>query len=124
MKTIELTSMMRKNFDQEAERRSFDKGYVDLVTVGDITFGRVTLMPGWRWSDCVKPVVNTERCEMAHLQYIMSGRMHIVTQDGDEMDFGPGDIAFIPPGHEGWVVGDEPVVGIDMVGMTEYAKSK
>lgn len=104
------------------ERRTFDKGKVELVTLGDVTFGRATFEPGWRWSTCVKPIAKTASCEVPHLQYHVSGRIHVVMDDGTEQEFGPGDISLVPPGHDAWVVGDEPVVAIDISGMAEYAK--
>ena len=64
--------MQSKNMSQPDEKRSFDKGEVDLVTLGDVTFGRVTLQPGWKWSTCVKPIAKTESCQAPHLQYITS----------------------------------------------------
>jgi hypothetical protein len=106
------------------ETRTFDKGKLELVTIGGNTFGRATFQPGWRWSTSVKPLVNTKSCEAPHLQYQVSGRLHVVMDDGSEDEFGPGDIALLPPGHDAWVVGDEPVVVIDFSGMVDYAKGE
>ena len=114
--------MEKKNLSRPDETRSFDKGRVELVTVGDVTFGRATLQPGWRWSTCVKPLVKTESCEAPHLQYHVSGRLHVVMDDGREEEFGPGDVSLIPPGHDAWVVGHEPAVIVDISGMRDYAK--
>jgi EutQ-like cupin domain len=115
-----MDQMQRKNLSQPDEKRGFDKGELELVTVGGVTFGRVTLQPGWKWSTCVKPIAKTESCQAPHLQYHISGRIHVVMDDGSEMDFGPGDVSLLPPGHDAWVVGDEPVV--DIQGMTHYAE--
>jgi mannose-6-phosphate isomerase-like protein (cupin superfamily) len=117
-----MDQMQRKNLSQPDEKRGFDKGELELVTVGGVTFGRVTLQPGWKWSTCVKPIAKTESCQAPHLQYHISGRIHVVMDDGSEMDFGPGDVSLLPPGHDAWVVGDEPVVAIDIQGMTHYAE--
>ena len=114
--------MEKKSLARPDETRSFDKGKVELVTVNDITFGRATLQPGWRWSTCVKPLAQTHSCEAAHLQYHISGRLHVVMDDGSEAEFGPGDVGHIPPGHDAWVVGNEPVVAVDITGMRDYAK--
>lgn len=105
-------------------RRLFDLGQVDLVTLGGVTFGRATLQPGWKWSECVKPLVKTHSCEAPHLQYHISGILHVVMDDGSEEEFGPGEVSWIPPGHDAWVVGQEPVVVIDVSGMENYAKAK
>jgi ethanolamine utilization protein EutQ (cupin superfamily) len=114
--------MQKKTLAQPDEQRSFSKGRVELVTVNDVTFGRATLQPGWRWSTCVKPLAQTHSCEASHLQYHISGRLHVLMDDGSEMEFGPGDVGHIPPGHDAWVVGNEPVVAVDITGMRDYAR--
>ena len=112
----------KKSLTRPDETRSFEKGRVELVTVNDVTFGRATLQPGWKWSTCVKPLVNTKSCEAAHLQYHVSGRLHVVMDDGSQQEFGPGDVSYLPPGHDAWVVGNEPAVVVDISGMRDYAK--
>ena len=125
MEHIEVASlMMKKSMSKPDEKRTFDKGQVELVKVGGVTFGRATFQPGWKWSTCVKPLAKTKSCEAPHLQYHVSGKIHVVMDDGSEEDFGPGDVSLLPPGHDAWVVGNEPVVVIDISGMTEYAKRK
>ena len=114
--------MVKKNFSKPDEQRAFDKGKVDLIEMDDVTFGRATLQPGWKWSTCVKPIAKTELCEASHLQFQLSGRLHIVMADGSELETVAGDIVKIPPGHDAWVVGNEPVVAVDISGMREYAK--
>ena len=104
------------------ETRSFDKGQLELVTLGGVTFGRVTFQPGWKWSTCVKPIAKTETCQASHLAYHIAGRLRVRMNDGSEEEFGPGDVAVVPPGHDAWVVGDQPVVLIDITGMAEYSK--
>jgi ethanolamine utilization protein EutQ (cupin superfamily) len=115
-------SMQKKSLSRPDDTRSFDKGKVELVNVNDVTFGRATLQPGWKWSTCVKPVAKTESCQAAHLQYHVSGRLHVVMDDGSEQEFGPGDVSYLPPGHDAWVVGNEPAVVVDISGMKDYAK--
>jgi len=112
----------KKSFSQPDEQRTFEKGKIDLVTVGDVTFGRATLQPGWKWSTCVKPIAQTNLCEAAHLQFQLSGRMRVVMADGSEFESVAGDVVKIPPGHDAWVVGNEPFVAIDISGMRDYAK--
>lgn len=119
-----MSKMQKKNLSKPDEVRNFEKGKLELVTIGGTTFGRATLQPGWRWSKSVKPLVQTASCEAPHLQYHVSGRIHVVMEDGTEEDFGPGDVSLLPPGHDAWVVGDEPVVVIDVSGMINYAKPK
>jgi hypothetical protein len=117
-----MGTMKKKSFLKPDEVRTFEKGKLELVTIGTITFGRATFQPGWKWSVSVKPLVNTKSCEAPHLQYHVSGRLHVVMDDGSEDEFVPGDVSLLPPGHDGWVVGDEPVVVIDITGMADYAK--
>ena len=117
-----MAQMQKRNMSEAEEVRTFDHGTVELVTMGGVTFGKATLQPGWKWSTCVKPIAGTESCQAPHLQYLLSGRLHVVMDDGSEMEFGPGDVGQIPPGHDAWVVGDEPVVAIDITGMGDYAK--
>jgi len=117
-----MPMMERKTLSAPDEKRSFDKGQLELVTLGGVTFGRATLQPGWKWSTCVKPLVNTESCQAPHLQYHVSGRLRVRMDDGSEDEFGPGEVSLLPPGHDAWVVGDEPVVVIDISGMANYAK--
>src|SRR3954467_14596332 len=107
----------KKNLLHPDETRSFEKGKIELVTLGDVTFGRATLQPGWKWSTCVKPIAQTDLCEAAHLQFQLSGRLHVLMQDGSEVETVPGDVVSIPPGHDAWVVGNEPFVAIDISGM-------
>jgi hypothetical protein len=114
--------IQRKNLACPDETRAFDKGKVELVTVNGVTFGRATLQPGWKWSTCVKPLAQTPSCEAAHLQYHVSGRLHVVMDDGSEQEFGPGAVSYVPPGHDAWVVGSQPVVIVDISGMGDYAK--
>ncbi len=116
-----MAQMQKKTFSQPDETRTFEKGRLELVTLGGVTFGRATFQPGWKWSTSVKPLVNTESCQAPHLQYHVSGRLHVVMDDGMEKEFLPGDVSLIPPGHDAWVVGEDPVVVIDISGMARYA---
>jgi hypothetical protein len=93
------------------------------VEIGGGTVGRLTLQPGWRWSEHVKPIAGTDLCEAPHFQYHAAGILHIVMADGREFEAGPGDITSLPSGHDAWVVGDEPVVVIDWQGASNYAAS-
>lgn len=115
-------SIEKKTLNSPDEVRSFYKGKVELATIGAITFGRASFEPGWKWSESVKPIVKTEYCEAPHVQYHVSGRLRIKMADGTEQDFGPGDVGVVPSGHDAWVLGDEPVVVIDISGMKQYAK--
>lgn len=114
--------MEKKSLNAPDETRTMDKGRVELVTVGDVNFGRAILQPGWKWSTHVKPIVKTQSCQAPHMQYFISGRLRIKMDNGEEKEFGPGDVGSIPPGHDAWVVGSEPVVAIDVNGLKDYGK--
>ena len=118
-----MAKMQKMSFSKPDETRKFDKGQVELITLGGLTFGRATFQPGWKWKTSVQPIAKTKSCEAPHLAYQVSGRLHVVMDDGSEQEFGPGDLALIPPGHDAWVVGNEPVVTIDVTGMVKYATS-
>jgi hypothetical protein len=111
-----------KTFSTPDEVRTFPKGKLELVKIGGVTIGRATFEPGWRWSTSVQPLVNTKSCEAPHFQYHISGTLKVVMDDGTQFECKAGDISLLPSGHDGWVVGDEPVVVVDFQGMVDYAK--
>ncbi|HEX8963645.1 MAG TPA: cupin domain-containing protein [Rhodocyclaceae bacterium] len=118
-----MASMQKRNFTKPDETRTFDKGKVELIEMGGVTFGKATLEPGWKWSNCVKPIAHTDSCEASHLQYLLSGRLHVKMDDGSELEFGPGDLVEVAPGHDSWVVGNDPVVAVDITGLGNFAKA-
>jgi len=112
-----------RNFDSPDETRPFvDKGQAQVVNLAESTALRGTFEPGWRWSEHLKPIAGTDSCQSPHLLYILSGRMHIAMNDGSEGEVGPGDAARIEPGHDAWVLGDEPCVAVDFGAMASYAQ--
>src|SRR2546429_647797 len=111
-----MAKMERKTFDNPEETRVVDKAKIDVVKLGDLTVMRARFEPGWRWSECVKPIVGGESCQVAHQMYVISGRMGVRMDDGTEAEFGPGDVGLLPPGHEAWIVGQEPCEAIDFQG--------
>jgi quercetin dioxygenase-like cupin family protein len=118
--------MIRMSLDEPEETRPFEEvtGQLELVNVNAGAVGRATFLPGWQWSKHVKPIAKTDCCMSSHMGYTISGRLKVVMDDGEEMEYGPGDFGIIPPGHDAWVVGDEPYVVIDWQGMDDYAKPK
>jgi hypothetical protein len=111
-----------KSFDAPDEVREFPNGRAEILRIGDAEVGRYVFEPGWRWSNDVKPIAETDSCQVPHFQYQLSGRLAIRMDDGTELIAGPGDVTSLPSGHDGWVVGDEPVVVIDWWGASSYAK--
>ena len=118
-----MATAEHKHLNTPDETRTFDHGKLELVHMGQGEIGRLTLAPGWRWSDHVKPIAGTASCEAPHFQYQVSGRLRIRMDDGTEIESVAGDVTFLPSGHDAWVEGDESVVLIDWHGATEYAKS-
>jgi hypothetical protein len=116
-----METIQRKTLNKPEEVREFPKGKVEIVTVGDITIGKGTFYPGWRWSESVRPIAKTDSCLAPHTQYHISGRLHVRMDDGTEKEYGPGDVGVVPPGHDAWVVGNDPVVVIDYTGFSHYA---
>ncbi len=108
------------SLDHPDEVRQFDHGRLDLVNVGEETIGRQVLESGWRWSDHVRPIVGTPSCELHHIGMLISGQMHAEMSDGSVLDVGPNDVYEIPPGHDAWVVGDEPAVSIQWTGVRTW----
>lgn len=102
-----------KNIATPDEKVGSEHGEINLVTLGGITFAQAVLRPGWRWSEDVKPAAGTDSCLVQHQGLVMSGRLFVRTDHGDERELGPGDAHVVGPGHDAWVVGDEPCVVVD-----------
>jgi hypothetical protein len=102
---------VRKRFDQPDEAREMSDGVVAGIGLGQAKAAKATLQPGWRWSKSVKPIVGGESCQQHHLGYAISGTLHVVTPDGQELEITRGDAYEIAPGHDAWVVGDQPYEG-------------
>ena len=120
--TTTATTAEQKSFAIPDETRTFELGQVDLVDLAGTQIGRLTLQPGWRWSDHVKQIAGTELCEAPHFQYHVQGTLRIQMADGTELDARAGDVTALPHGHDAWVIGDEPVVVVDWWGASNYAK--
>ena len=115
--------LRRKRFDRPDEVRVVDKARVELVELGELAVGRAIFEPGWRWSEHVKPIVGTESCQVHHIGYVMSGHLHVEMTDDASLEVVGGDAFEIPPGHDAWVIGDEPWVSVDWAGRRLFAKS-
>ncbi|MRH88060.1 cupin [Nocardia sp. SYP-A9097] len=119
-----MSGLVRKTFDSPEETRPFEqgKGRLDLVNLEAGPVGRAVFEPGWRWSEHVKPIAQTDSCQAAHMGYCVSGHMVVAMDDGGQQEYVPGDFMVVPPGHDAWVVGDEACVMIDWQGVADYAK--
>ena len=119
---VTVTAFDVKSHDSPDEVRSPNKTRVEVVRLEGFTFGRFNFEPGWRWSECVKPVVGTDSCQAAHAGYAVSGSIVVQLNDGTQKTIRPGDSYTIPPGHDAWVEGDEPFVAIEVMSAERYAK--
>lgn len=119
-----MARLIRRTFDKPDEVRPFDgaTGQLEVLMTEEGSVGRATFLPGWKWSEHVRPIAKTDSCQAAHTGSFVSGRMKVVMDDGEEMEYGPGDFAIMKPGHDAWVVGAEPCVVIDWEGYADYAK--
>ena len=110
-----------KSFAKPDEVLEFPKVKVRVVELGDITVGHFVNEPGWSWHDCIRPTVGGDWCQARHLGMMVSGRLGIELEDGTTFEIGPDEVFDIPPGHNGWVIGDEPVVQIEWAGIRAFA---
>ena len=109
------------NFDNPTETRTFEKGRFELYRVGPMTLGRASYDPGWKWSEHVGGPAGEDSCEVEHVGLVLSGQAAVKMDDGTERVMGPGDFFYVPPGHDSWVVGDEPYVSLHVMGSEGYA---
>ena len=116
--------LQRRRFAEPSDVRVFSRGRVEVVELEDTVVGRMTYEPGWRWSVDVQPLAGTDSCQYHHLGVTQSGHLRIQMLDGTELEVGPGDVFEIPPGHDAWVVGDEPWISVDFEAMRTYGKGK
>ena len=118
-----MPSVEASDFSSPDETRTPDKTTVELVRIGGGEIGRYTFQPGWRWSECIKPVVKTDSCEVEHIGYVVSGSLHVQHEDGTEGEVKAGDVYRVAPGHDAWVLGDEPAVFVEFQGAAHYAQA-
>jgi hypothetical protein len=119
-----MADTFKKSFDAPDEVRTPPKAKVDVVNFGEATAMRATFEPGWKWSECVKPIAGTDSCQTAHFGYVESGTLVVRMDDGTELTFAAGDVMHVPAGHDAWVEGDEPCVAFDFQGAANYAVPK
>ena len=115
------TDVILKRFDQPDEVREFELGKFELVILGGMTIGRATYQPGWKWSEHVGAAIGATSCRVEHVGMVVSGRATAAMDDGKVIEMRAGDIFYIPPGHDSWVVGNEPYVSLHFMGADDYA---
>jgi quercetin dioxygenase-like cupin family protein len=119
-----MLDVVLKRFEQPDEVRTFTKGRFEVVRIGGMTLGRATYEPGWKWSVDVGRALGKRSCEVEHVGLVLSGRATAAMDDGRVVEMTAGDIFYIAPGHDSWVIGDEPYVSIHLMGAGAYASNK
>jgi quercetin dioxygenase-like cupin family protein len=121
---VAITHLASKSHTTPDEVRTPSKSRVEVVRLEGFTLGRFTFEPGWRWSECIKPVVKTESCQVSHVGYAVSGRMVVRLADGTQKTITAGESFTIPPGHDAWIEGNERFVSIEVMSAEQFAKPK
>src|SRR5262245_33122621 len=119
---VTVTKFQVRSHSSPDEVRTPHRTRLEVVRLEGFTIGRFTLEPGWRWSECVKPVVKTDQCQASHVGYAVSGQITIRIKDGTEQTIVAGESYTIPPGHDAWVEGPQPFVAIEVMSADVYAK--
>ena len=122
MNPVTVKKLESKSLKTPDEVRQPDKTKVEIVRLEGFTIGRFNLQPGWRWSECIKPVVHTDSCQLSHVGYVVSGSMTVRLNDGTQKTIKAGDSYTIPPGHDAWVEGSEAFTGIEVLSAEQFAK--
>ena len=117
-----MLDVILKRFEQPDEVRRFEKGRFEVVEIGGMTLGRATYEPGWRWSVHVGRALGQASCQVEHIGMVIAGRATAAMDDGRVFEMKAGDLFYIPPGHDSWVVGDEPYVSLHLMGAGAYAR--
>jgi quercetin dioxygenase-like cupin family protein len=120
--TDRKAAVHKKSLDAPDKTTPFGKGKLEVVNVGGVSIARSQHEPGWRWSQHVKPIAQTEWCEVQHVGYLVQGTLRVVRSDGSEGEINAGDGFVIPPGHDAWTAGNETVILIDVKGSPGDAK--
>jgi class 3 adenylate cyclase len=118
---VPMTEFQAKNFDRPDQTLRLPKLTAELVEIGGLTVGYLVTQPGWRWSVDVRPTVGGEWCQARHIGVVLSGSVAVQLKDGRTLQFGPNDVFDVPPGHDGWTVGDEPCIQIEWAGLYTFA---
>jgi quercetin dioxygenase-like cupin family protein len=119
-----MLDVILKRFEHPDEVRVFEKGRFELVTLGGMSIGRASYEPGWKWSLHVGAATGAKSCQVEHIGMVVSGCATAAMEDGRVIEMRAGDVFYIGPGHDSWVVGDEPYVSLHFMGAEKYAKAK
>lgn len=117
-----VDEVVMRQFEKPDETLSFEKGKFEIVHVGGMTIGRASYEPGWRWSEHIGKAKGEKLCMVEHVGMVVSGKSGLSMQDGTVREMKAGDIFYVAPGHDSWVIGDEPYVSIHLMGAGQYAR--
>ncbi len=117
-----MGTVLGKSFATPDESVAFPNGTNNVIRLDGMIYSKGVFEPGWRWSNDIKPIVQTDSCQEHHRGYVISGHLGVRMNDGEEAEFGPDSVLDIPPGHEGWVIGNEPVVMVEFGSGENFAK--
>ncbi|HEV2218538.1 MAG TPA: adenylate/guanylate cyclase domain-containing protein [Candidatus Dormibacteraeota bacterium] len=118
-----MSPLARKSLNQPETVRRFPHGHIESVALGESEIGRWEFLPGWHWANDVKPIVGTDSCQNRHVGVCVTGILHVRLDDGTELEIGPNDAYEIPPGHDGWVVGDQPFITYEWTSSRVFARA-
>jgi quercetin dioxygenase-like cupin family protein len=121
---VRMYEVILKRFETPDEVRTFEKGKFELIHIGGMTIGRASYEPGWKWSEHVGKAASAKSCQVEHVGLVISGRATASMDDGRVIEMKAGDLFYIEPGHDSWVVGNEPYISLHFMGAGEYAKAK
>jgi quercetin dioxygenase-like cupin family protein len=119
-----MLEVILKRFESPDEVRLFEKGKFELVNIAGMTLGRATYEPGWKWSEHVGASLGKKSCDVEHVGVVLAGRATAAMNDGRVIEMKAGDVFYIAPGHDSWVVGQEPYVSLHLLGAQQYAAQK
>jgi hypothetical protein len=119
-----MSDVILKRFETPDETRTFPKGKFELIHIGTMTIGRATYQPGWKWSTDVGTALGQKSCQVAHTGMVVSGSATAAMDDGTIYTMTAGDLFYIAPGHDSWVVGDQPYISLHFEGADAYARIK
>jgi class 3 adenylate cyclase len=108
-----MPRLQARSVDSSADVRRFPHGYANVLQLDETVVGYAVYEPGWRWTTDMPAIAGTSTCQFHHIGYAVSGAVHVVTDTGQELEVNERSFYEIPPGHDAWVVGDEPFVTID-----------
>lgn len=116
-----MLDVVLKRFENADETRTFEKGKFEVINIGGMTIGRATYDPGWKWSAHVGKELGKKSCDVEHVGLVVSGRAAVAMDDGRVIEIKAGDTFYIRPGHDSWVIGEEPYVSLHLMGASHYA---